>query len=518
MRGGFRLIIAYFMVVVGLFGVGGTSEMGPTSLDALLRCFRDVVPSLRWDNDARTWADRAGSMTNPLVVVYPSDGAEVGGVLTCADAVNTTYRAVSGRHFYQPIDDAMVVIDVQGLCKDDAIVVDLEQGVMTVPSGCPNGRVLGALPDGFLFPMGNCPTVGLGGYMLGGGMSDVSRYTGMGCDTVQSLTRVTVDPDTGVGVEKTTSDAEVLYRACGGGAGPESRMDGVVTAFTVKLVPTPTDIYSRITVLASKEKTPDALVALQEMLQGDDARYFKFGGGGVIGVLWEYDIGLVLNLLYLGPGSRGVELLREAGIVNDTWSSTMVDEYGSFRDAMSVSMVQEGIGTDMEVACELFACDQFTGLVMPEAASAIAEMLQDLESPLLNKESDLWQTRQFAYPVPGFMLRTLGRDTWERVTEVATTPLVGPDGTPLCSRHYALLAHFTGGQVAARDASASAYPWREDTVLLTWLNGMDPAEAAACDVEAARYDAALAPASLNRAYANYRGSGAYNVTYVGSLR
>ncbi len=522
-----------FNPILCVLGIGVVALPGfaasPASRDDLSACICKVAPWVTTDGDARTWADRAGNRTAPLAVVYPGDVEEVAGVLSCVDSLNLSSYAVSGRHFYQsigdvvssvsPTEDDLVLIDVRRMCKDEDIVVTVdEQGTsatVTVPAGCPNGRLLSVLPPGFVFPVGNCPTVGVGGLVLGGGMSDASRYAGLGCDALVSLSMVRSD-STRI---DSTSDSEVLYAACGGGVGPDKMIDGVVTSFTLRLTPSLTDTYSRITVLVSAEGTPDALVALQDMLASEDSRYFGMGGGGVIGVLREFDIGLVLNLLYFGGGDEGLALLREAGVLDDAWSSATFDEFGSFQDAMAVSMAQEGIGMDMEVACELFGCDEFTGLVAPSAAPAITAMLSDLESPLLDKHSTLWQSRQHAYPVPGFMLRAPDRETWARVTEVAMSPAVDDHGKALCSRHYVLLAHLAGGEIRARDMTASAYPWREDTMLVTWLNGMDPAETAACEAEAARYEAAFAAGSvaLDRAYANYRGSSAYDgrVSYGG---
>ena len=519
---------AVSMAFKPIFYILGTGVLSLPALAAsaaseenLSSCLRDIVPSVTSDGDARTWADRAGNRTAPLAVVYPGDVEEVAGVLSCVESLNLSSYAVSGRHFYQSIGDVvsspeedLVLIDVRGLCRDEDIVVDVEQGTVTVPAGCPNGRLLAALPPGYVFPVGNCPTVGLGGFVLGGGMSDASRYAGLACDALVSLSMVKSD-STRV---ESTSDPEVLYAACGGGVGPDAQIEGVVTSFTLRMTPSLTDTYSRITVLVGAEGTPDALVALQDMLGRDDNRYFGVGGGGVIGVLREFDVGLVLNLLYFGGGDEGLALLREAGVLDDAWSSAAVDEYGSFQDAMAISMVQEGIGMDMEVACELFGCDEFTGLVVPSAAPAIVAMLSDLGSPLLDKHSTLWQSRQFSYPVPGFMLRGLDREAWARVTEVAMTPAVDAEGKVLCSRYYMLLAHFAGGEVGARDVSASAYPWRDDTMLVTWLNGMDPTEAAACEVESARYEAAFVAGSvaLDRAYVNYRGSDAYDSRLYGT--
>src|SRR5260370_39874648 len=75
-------------------------------------------------------------------------------------------------------------------------------------------------------PGGSCPTVGITGLTLGGGVGVVSRAYGLTCDNVKSLQIVTADGQ--VRTCNASSNAD-LYWACRGGGGGNF---GVVTSFT----------------------------------------------------------------------------------------------------------------------------------------------------------------------------------------------------------------------------------------------------------------------------------------------
>lgn len=87
------------------------------------------------------------------------------------------------------------------------------------------GRAIGA---------GSCPTVGIGGLTLGGGIGVLSRNFGLTCDQLTSLEIVTAD-----GTIRTASASENadLFWACQGGSGG---IVGVVTALTFRTQPAPT--------------------------------------------------------------------------------------------------------------------------------------------------------------------------------------------------------------------------------------------------------------------------------------
>ena len=80
-------------------------------------------------------------------------------------------------------------------------------------------------------PGGSCPTVGIAGLTLGGGVGVVSRAYGLTSDNVQSLQIVTADGQVRTCNSSQNSD---LFWACRGGGGGNF---GVVTSFTFRTHP-----------------------------------------------------------------------------------------------------------------------------------------------------------------------------------------------------------------------------------------------------------------------------------------
>ena len=90
--------------------------------------------------------------------------------------------------------------------------------------------------QGLLLPGGSCPTVGIAGLALGGGVGVFSRAYGLTCDQLQTVEIVTAD---GVLHRCGPADDEDLYWACRGGGGGNF---GVVTAFGFRTHPIPAAI------------------------------------------------------------------------------------------------------------------------------------------------------------------------------------------------------------------------------------------------------------------------------------
>ena len=84
----------------------------------------------------------------------------------------------------------------------------------------------GLAAHGRAVPGGSCPTVGIAGLTLGGGIGVVSRAYGLTSDNVQSLQIVTADGQVRTCNSSTNAD---LFWACRGGGGGNF---GVVTSFT----------------------------------------------------------------------------------------------------------------------------------------------------------------------------------------------------------------------------------------------------------------------------------------------
>jgi FAD/FMN-containing dehydrogenase len=84
----------------------------------------------------------------------------------------------------------------------------------------------GLAAHGRAVPGGSCPTVGISGLTLGGGIGVVGRAYGLTCDNLTSLQIVTADGQIRTANAQTNSD---LFWACRGGGGGNF---GVVTSFT----------------------------------------------------------------------------------------------------------------------------------------------------------------------------------------------------------------------------------------------------------------------------------------------
>jgi FAD/FMN-containing dehydrogenase len=82
-------------------------------------------------------------------------------------------------------------------------------------------------------PAGSCPTVGVAGLALGGGIGVVGRLYGLTCDNILAVQIVTAD---GAVRECTSASNPDLFWACRGGGGGSF---GVVTAFSFRTHPAP---------------------------------------------------------------------------------------------------------------------------------------------------------------------------------------------------------------------------------------------------------------------------------------
>src|SRR5438128_1772678 len=76
--------------------------------------------------------------------------------------------------------------------------------------------------DGYIVNGGRCPTVGVSGFVLGGGIGQFTRSFGMGCDTLKEITIVTADLS--VVTVKDTDDpvspeGKLFWALCGAGGG-----------------------------------------------------------------------------------------------------------------------------------------------------------------------------------------------------------------------------------------------------------------------------------------------------------
>lgn len=151
--------------------------------------------------------------------------------LSFARDSDVAVAARSGGHSYAAYSSCPgLLIDVTNL---DTVSVG-GGGLATVGAGTMLIDVYNQLAAaGRLLPGGSCPTVGIAGLALGGGIGVFARAYGLTCDQLQSVELVTAD---GTVHQCGPSEDEDLYWASQGGGGGNF---GVVTSFEFRTYPIP---------------------------------------------------------------------------------------------------------------------------------------------------------------------------------------------------------------------------------------------------------------------------------------
>lgn len=167
---------------------------------------------------------------NPVAVATASTVEDVQACLKAA-AGRVTIAARSGGHSYAgySVPEGGLVIDVAGLNK-----IDVQGGKAVIGAGAKLGDVYAALAKaGRALPAGSCPTVGIAGLTLGGGIGVLARKYGLTCDHLSSAQVVTADGR--VLTASADSEPDLFWALRGGGGGNF----GVVTEFTFDTDPAP---------------------------------------------------------------------------------------------------------------------------------------------------------------------------------------------------------------------------------------------------------------------------------------
>jgi len=212
-------------------------ELDPAAWQAFAAALtgRLVLPADPAYATARLLYDPRFDAEAPAAVAYCATPTDVQRSIAFARTHGITPIARCGGHSYA------------GYSSGSGLVVDVTQmnGVApgaTGASGTPGTVTVGAgtlLVDlydqlsalGVMVPGGSCPTVGISGLALGGGVGVLGRKYGLTCDVTESLDVVIAD---GRLLRCDASDHDDLYWACRGGGGGNF---GIVTSFTFRAAP-----------------------------------------------------------------------------------------------------------------------------------------------------------------------------------------------------------------------------------------------------------------------------------------
>ncbi|HEX5115203.1 MAG TPA: FAD-binding oxidoreductase [Pseudonocardiaceae bacterium] len=167
----------------------------------------------------------------PAAIALCRTSSDVQRCVTAAAQSRTAVAARSGGHSYAGYStpDGALVVDLAGLSA-----VRVSGGTAVVGAGARLIDVYAALAArGRCLPAGSCPSVGVAGLTLGGGIGVLARKYGLTCDHLTAATVVTAD-----GAARTVSagaEPDLFWALRGGGGGNF----GVVTSFTFATVPAP---------------------------------------------------------------------------------------------------------------------------------------------------------------------------------------------------------------------------------------------------------------------------------------
>ena len=168
----------------------------------------------------------------PRAIAYCATSDDVARCIDFATSHDVAIAARSGGHSYAGYSNSDgLVIDVSRM---NTITVDTASNIATVGAGAKLidvYNVIGA--RGRLLPGGSCPTVGIAGLALGGGIGVFARKYGMTTDNIRSVDIVTADSSTLTA--NAGNHADLLWASQGGGGGNF----GVVTSFEFTVHPMP---------------------------------------------------------------------------------------------------------------------------------------------------------------------------------------------------------------------------------------------------------------------------------------
>ncbi len=205
----------------------GAAAGPPTAADwaALARDLSGplVRPGEAGYTTARELFDPRFDSLRPAGVAYCRNPHDVSTCLAFVRKYRVPVAARCGGHSYAGWSSTSgLIVDVTRMAG-----VSVSGSTATVGAGT---RLIdfynGLDAHGRAVPGGSCPTVGISGLTLGGGIGVVGRAYGLTCDNVKSLQIVTADGQIRTASASTNSD---LFWACRGGGGGNF---GVVTSFT----------------------------------------------------------------------------------------------------------------------------------------------------------------------------------------------------------------------------------------------------------------------------------------------
>lgn len=166
----------------------------------------------------------------PAAIAYCASPTDVQRCLAFARRFNVPFAPRSGGHSYAGYSTSTgLVIDVTRM---NAVTVNTNTNTATIGAGARLIDVYNSVTQyGLILPAGSCPTAGITGLTLGGGVGVISRKFGLTCDNLLSAQVITANGNLLTCDANNNSD---LFWALRGGGGGNF---GIVTSFVFQLHP-----------------------------------------------------------------------------------------------------------------------------------------------------------------------------------------------------------------------------------------------------------------------------------------
>jgi FAD/FMN-containing dehydrogenase len=212
---------------VRLAGPGSTPDWA--ALQRQLSTHHLVRPGQRGYSQAKELFEPQFDALQPAGIAYCRTPADVANCLSFVTKYKLPVRARSGGHSYAGWSSVTggLIVDVSAMNS-----FKVGRGTVQVGSGISLLDFYASLAaHGLAVPGGSCPTVGIAGLALGGGVGVLSRIYGLTCDNMEAVQVVTAN---GSVLDCDSSrDSDLLWASQGGGGGNF----GVATSFTFRTHP-----------------------------------------------------------------------------------------------------------------------------------------------------------------------------------------------------------------------------------------------------------------------------------------
>jgi hypothetical protein len=192
----------------------------------------------------------------PAAIIAPQTYAQVQYAFQVLTTNNLPFSVRSGGHCYGPGSlSSGYIIDLRNF---NEIIPNVSNNTVTIGAGCHLGEVISTLGTmNYAIPTGTCPSVGITGLALGGGIGLLSRAYGLTTDAIISMTVLMAN---GTIIEVTKSTYPDLFWALRGAG---ANAFGIVLRFTFTMYYIPTVSYLQLSWTWNPKQVPHIVDAWQ---------------------------------------------------------------------------------------------------------------------------------------------------------------------------------------------------------------------------------------------------------------